>query len=85
MKFHLCVYFPYLVLVMCTEHVYSVNFLCVDHPKMKIVPSLCLELPGKEACMPRPEGGTFEIDWQLLSPVTPVTTTVKIVLDISRL
>ena len=55
---------------MSTVHVYSLNILCVDCPKMEIMPSLCLELPGKEAYMPRPEGGTVEIDWQLLSPVT---------------
>ena len=44
----------------------------MTHPKMKIVPPLCLELPGTEAYMPRPEGGAVEIDWQLLSPVTPL-------------
>ena len=37
---------------------------------MKIVNPLCLELPGKETYMSRPEGGAVEIDWQLLSPVT---------------
>ena len=37
---------------------------------MKTVPPLCLELPGKEVHMPRPDGGAVEIDWQLLSPVT---------------
>ena len=61
---------PYLVLVMSTAHVYSVNILYVPHPKMKIMPPLCLEWADKEAYMPRPDGGTVEIDWQLLSPVT---------------
>ena len=61
---------PYLVLVMCSAHVCTVNFLYIEHPEMEIVPHLCLELPVKEAYLPRPEGGTVEIDWQLLSPVT---------------
>ena len=44
--------------------------LYVDHPKMKILPHLCLELPVQEAYLPRPECAAMEIDWQLLSPVT---------------
>ena len=55
---------------MSTSHVYSANILSRPHPKIKIVPPLCLVLPGKEAYMPSPEGGAVEIDWQLLSPVT---------------
>ena len=55
---------------MSTAHVYSANILSGPCPKMKIVPPLYLELPGKEAYMPRPEGGAVEIHWQLLSPVT---------------
>ena len=62
----------YLVLVMCSVHVYSVNFLYMEHPEMEIVRHLCLELPVKEAYLPRPAGGAVEIDWQLLSPVTMV-------------
>ena len=34
-------------------------------------------LDGKEACMTRPAGGTVEIDWQLLSPVTVGTTKLQ--------
>ena len=68
---------PYLVLVMSTAHVYSANILYMDHPEMKIVPPLCLELPGKEAHMPWPDGGTVEIDWQLLSPVTPQLCSIQ--------
>ena len=63
---------PYLVLVMSTVHVYSVNILYVPCPKMKIMLPLCLEWPGKEAYMPKPDGGAVKIDWQLLSPVTPL-------------
>ena len=55
---------------MSTAHVYSVNILYMAHPKIKVMPPLCLVLPDKEAYMPRPDGGTVEIDWQLLSPVT---------------
>ena len=58
-----------MVLVMSTAYVYSANILSWPCPKMKIVPPLCLELPGKEAYMPRPDGSAVEIDWQLLSPV----------------
>ena len=45
-------------------------FLYVGHSHETILPCLCLELPVKEAYLPRPEWGAVEIDWQLLSPVT---------------
>ena len=61
---------PHMVLVMCTAHVYSANILPGPCPKVEIVPHVCLELPGKEAYMPRSARGVVEIDWQLLSPVT---------------
>ena len=60
---------PYMVLVMCTAHVYSSNILSGTHPKMIKMSHLCLDLMGKEACMARPAGGAVELDWLLLSPV----------------
>ena len=54
---------PYLVIVMCTAHVYSVNILYVPCPKMTNMPPLYLKLLGKEAYMPRPAGGIVEIDY----------------------
>ena len=62
---------PYVVLVISTAHVYSANILSGPCPKMKKIPHLCLDLIGKEAYLPRTAGGTVEIDWQLLSAVTP--------------
>ena len=58
------------MLLISTEHVYSVNVLSLAHPKMKILPHLCLELPVQKVYLPRPECAAVEIDWQLLSPVT---------------
>ena len=44
---------------------------CLWHAPKKIkMPHLCLDLMGKEACMPRPECAAVEIDWQLLIPIT---------------
>ena len=58
------------MLLIATKYVYSVNFFSVAHPKMKILPHFCLELPVQEAFLPGPECVAVEIDWQLLSPVT---------------
>ena len=53
-----------------TEHAPSEILLCMDHPKIKILPHLFLELAVQEVYLPRSECVAFEIDWQLLSPVT---------------
>ena len=68
---------PYLVLVICSACVCTVNFLYVEHTEIEIVPLLCLELPVKEAYLSRPEGGEVEIGCQLLSPVTPVLSVMN--------
>ena len=59
------------MLLISAEHVHSANILSVTCPKKIKMPHLCLDLMGKEACMLRPECAAVEIDWQLLSPVTP--------------
>ena len=67
---HIWAQTPLSMLHISTAQIHSANILSVTCPKKIKMPHLCLDLMGKEACMPRPECAAVEIDWQLLIPVT---------------
>ena len=66
----------------CTAQVSNRNFLYVPCPLLLIRPHLSLDSFQKVGLLARPAGGAVEKNGQLVSSVTPYTTTVKIISNI---